>query len=305
VEASDVDDGARREPTGEGLTGEQRRAERRIAVALGITTLCGVVLFVVYFMGGQTQLEGLLFLIAFASLGYAVVVWSEKLLDARDVAEDRHELTSGPAGRQALEEALAEEAGPALRSPRRSFLLKLLAGAGGALGLALLLPALSLGPAPGRSLKETGWRKGKRVVGEDGRPVAFDELPDDGYLTAFPEGEVGRADSQALLIRVPRGTLELPAAQLAGCPGGTHVAYSKICTHAGCPVGLYRAATRSLICPCHQSQFDVLNGAKPYFGPAARPLPQLPLSVDREGNLVADGDFDAPVGPAFWNRSKS
>jgi ubiquinol-cytochrome c reductase iron-sulfur subunit len=300
-----VDDGQRRARAGDELTGEQRRVERRIAVALTITTLCGIALFVVYFRGGQTQVEGTLFAIAFASLGWAVVMWAEKLLDAREVSEDRHELTSGPSGRQALEAALLEEAGPVLRSPRRSFLVKLLAGTGGALGLALFLPALSLGPAPGRSLFETGWRKGKKVVDEAGKPVAFDELPDDGYMTVFPEGEVGRSDSQALLIKVPRGSLQLPADRLAAVPGGTHVAYSKLCTHAGCPVGLYRAATRSLLCPCHQSQFDVLNGCKPYFGPAAEPLPQLPLSVDREGNLTAEGDFYAPVGPSFWNRGKS
>ena len=87
-------------------------------------------------------------------------------------------------------------------------------------------------------------------------------------------------------------------------PEGTHVAYSKICTHAGCPVGLYRAESQSLICPCHQSQFDVSDGAKPFFGPAARPLPQLPLGVDEEGILVAQGDFSEPVGPAFWDHDR-
>ncbi len=267
-----MEDGQRRDRPGDELPSDQRRAERRIAIAFGITAACGVALFFVYFSGGQTQLEGLLFGLAFTSLGWGVAAWAAKLLDAREVSEDRHPLTSGPAGRKAL---------------------------------ALLLPALSLGPAPGRSLEETGWRRGKRVVDEQGKPVAFDELPADGYLTVFPEGEAGRADSQALLIKVPAGTLQLSAAQLAGVPGGTHVAYSKICTHAGCPVGLYRAETRSLLCPCHQSQFDVLRGCKPYFGPAARPLPQLPLTVDSGGTLVALGDFDAPVGPAFWHRSKS
>jgi ubiquinol-cytochrome c reductase iron-sulfur subunit len=297
-------DGQRRDLAGDRLSGEQRRAERRIAVALVIAILCGVALFFVYFLGGQTQIEGVLFAIAFAALGYTIVIWAKALLIAREVSEDRHELTSGPAGRQALEAAFVEEVGPVLGHPRRSFLVKLGFGAAGALGLALLLPTLSLGPSPGRTLFETGWRKGKRVVGEDGRPIPFDALPEDGFQTVFPEGEVGRSDSQALLIRVPRDSLQLPADRLAAVPGGTHVAYSKLCTHAGCPVGLYRAATRSLLCPCHQSQFDVLNGCKPYFGPAAEPLPQLPLSVDREGNLVAEGDFYEPVGPSFWNRGR-
>jgi ubiquinol-cytochrome c reductase iron-sulfur subunit len=98
--------------------------------------------------------------------------------------------------------------------------------------------------------------------------------------TVFPEGhEEGRSDW------APEGCL----------------AYSKICTHAGCPVGLYRAEAGELLCPCHQSTFDVYTGAVPVFGPAARPLPQLPLDVNEEGYLVAQGDFSAPVGPSFWN----
>jgi ubiquinol-cytochrome c reductase iron-sulfur subunit len=231
-----------------------------------------------------------------------VALWANHLLGAQEAVEERHELTSGAAGREAFEHALAEEVGPTLA--RRSVLVKLLAGAGGALGLALLLPVLSLGPAPGRTLKETPWRRGVRLVDETGRQVSLNSVPEDGFITVFPEGHEGSADAQALLIHVPAGSLELPPDRLAAAPEGTHVAYSKICTHAGCPVGLYRATTRSLLCPCHQSQFDVLDGAKPFFGPAARPLPQLPLGVDDQGVLIALGDFYEPVGPAFWDRGK-
>jgi ubiquinol-cytochrome c reductase iron-sulfur subunit len=129
-------------------------------------------------------------------------------------------------------------------------------------------------------------------------------VPEDGFLTVFPEGAEGAADAQTLLIHVRSGSLKLPPERMAGVPEGTHVAYSKICTHAGCPVGLYRAESQSLICPCHQSQFDVSDGAKPFFGPAARPLPQLPLGVDDQGVLIAQGDFSAPVGPAFWDMNR-
>jgi ubiquinol-cytochrome c reductase iron-sulfur subunit len=284
------------------LTGDQRKAERSAAVALAVTVVAGVGLFVVYFTGGQTQIEGILFAIALGGLGVALGIWANRLLDAREVVEERHELTSGPEGRQAFGEALAEEVGPVLG--RRSLLLKLLAGAGGALGLALLLPVLSLGPAPGRSLKVTPWARGKRVVDENGKPVTLQTVPQNGFLTVFPEGHEGAADAQALLIHVRQGSLKLPPDRLAAVPQGTHVAYSKICTHAGCPVGLYRAESQSLICPCHQSQFDVADGARPFFGPAARPLPQLPLGVDNEGVLVAQGDFYEPVGPAFWDRNR-
>ncbi len=162
------------------------------------------------------------------------------------------------------------------------------------------MPVLSLGPAPGRTLFETPWKAGTRVVGLDGLPVRIDDLPIDGVLTVFPEGAVGSADGQTLLIRVADDLLQLPPDRLAWAPQGC-VAYSKLCTHAGCPVGLYRAAEHKLICPCHQSTFDVLAGATPTFGPAARPLPQLPIQLAEDGTFVALGDFPEPVGPSFWN----
>jgi quinol---cytochrome c reductase iron-sulfur subunit len=298
----DVDRQSEQGPTSRELTADQRRAERRVAIALGVAIVAGVGLFVVYFTGGQTQVEGILFALALGGFGVAFGIWANHLLDAREVVEERHELTSGPAGRQAFGEALAEEVGPTVG--RRSMLIKLLAGAGGALGLALLLPVLSLGPAPGNSLKVTPWARGRRVVDEEGEPVSLNSVPEDGFITVFPEGHEGAADAQALLIHVRPGSLKLPPERMAGVPEGTHVAYSKICTHAGCPVGLYRAESQSLICPCHQSQFDVADGARPFFGPAARPLPQLPLGVDEEGVLVAQDDFSEPVGPAFWDMNR-
>ncbi len=285
------------------LTERQRHYERLVLVCFLVTALAGIGLFFIYFAGGQTQLEGILWAAALGGLGIGIGLWGGKLLDARTAVEERHPLRSEPGAQEALEEAFSEELGPLVR--RRSLLLRALAASGGAIGLALLLPVLSLGPAPGNTLKVTGWRRGLRVVDESGSPLTLDALPEDGFITVYPEGEVGRADSQALLIRVPPGLLQLPAAMMAGVPRGIYVCYSKLCTHAGCPVGLYRAQERSLFCPCHQSQFNVLDGAKPYFGPAARPLPQLPLALNADGFLVATGDFDAPVGPAFWDRSKS
>lgn len=290
----------RRDPRA--LTHQQRRAERQVLGFFVLTAVAGIALFIVYFTGGQPQLEGLLWAVALGGLGIGVGLWGAKLLGARQAVEERHPLSSEPGSEEALEEAFSEELGPLIR--RRSVLVRALAGAGGAIGLALLLPVLSLGPAPGDTLKVTGWRRGLRVVDESGHGLTLDALPEDGFITVYPEGQVGRPDSQALLIRVPPGMLHLPPERMAGVPRGIYVAYSKLCTHAGCPVGLYRAQERSLFCPCHQSQFNVLNGAKPFFGPAARPLPQLPLALDANGFLVATGDFSDPVGPAFWDRSK-
>jgi ubiquinol-cytochrome c reductase iron-sulfur subunit len=275
-----------------------RRAEAPAGVALGLSILAGLALAVVYVLGGQPQVEGALLGVALGGLGIGLILWGKRLLPREEVVEERH-VGPSPAGeRQAAGEVIVrgeEEVG------RRRFLTRLLLGALGALGLAALFPIRSLGPRPGRSLFVTAWRRGIRVVDEDGVPVTADRLGIGSVITVYPEGAVGSADSQALLIRVDSGLLDLPPARLEWAPDG-YVAYSKVCTHAGCPVGLYRAQTHRLLCPCHQSTFDVLRGADPVFGPAARPLPQLPIEIDAEGFLRALDDFPEPVGPGFWDR---
>jgi ubiquinol-cytochrome c reductase iron-sulfur subunit len=267
-----------------------------IAALFGVTAVCGVVLLVIYVLGGQTQFEGVLLGLALGSLGIGIVLWAQTLMATPEVVEERHPATSSPEEAADFEAALTEEAG----FSRRKLLLGMLAAAFAGLGAALAIPVLSLGPAPGPEQFSTAWRKGSRVVDGDGLPVHADDLPLDSVLTVFPEGAVGSADSQTLLIRVPPELLRLDPSRLAGAPDG-FVAYSKVCTHAGCPVGLFRASERKLICPCHQSTFDVLAGATPVFGPAGRPLPQLPIVRQADGTFVADGDFPEPVGPSFWN----
>jgi ubiquinol-cytochrome c reductase iron-sulfur subunit len=162
----------------------------------------------------------------------------------------------------------------------------------------------TLGPSPLPDLRRTGWRPGRRLVDEHGAPVPVDRLTVDSVLTVFPEGATAREreDSQVILLRVAPGVL-VPAPDRAGWSPQGHVAFSKICTHAGCPVGLYQAETHQLVCPCHQTLFDVTSGAEPVFGPAARPLPQLPIAVE-DGVLIATDDFTEPVGPGFWSRGR-
>jgi ubiquinol-cytochrome c reductase iron-sulfur subunit len=138
------------------------------------------------------------------------------------------------------------------------------------------------------------------LVDVDGLPVGIDSLQTGTILTVFPAGSVGSADSQTVLIRVDPALLRLPAGAADWAPQGC-IAYSKVCTHAGCPVGLYREVSHELICPCHQSTFDVLRGATPTSGPAARPLPQLPIQLESDGTFTALSDFQAPVGPSFWD----
>jgi len=272
------------------------RVEWVVAGLFGVTALAGLGLLVVYVLGGQTQVEGVLLAIALGSLGIGIVLWAQELMITPVVAEERHPLETGSEGPAELEATLEEEAG----FTRRRFLVGMLVAALAGLAAALAIPVLSLGPAPGQELFTTAWRPGKRLVGADGMPVRADDIPVDSLVTVFPEGDPGSADSQTLLIRVPPDQLRLDPARAAWAPQG-YVAYSKICTHAGCPVGLYRASERKLICPCHQSTFDVLTGATPVFGPAGRPLPQLPIHLQPDGTFVADGDFPEPVGPAFWN----
>ena len=158
-----------------------------------------------------------------------------------------------------------------------------------------------MGPNPGRSLQTTPWRKGLRLVTANGTLVRDLDVPLGGLVTVFPEGHAGSADGQAVLVRVEPGLLVPRPGRGRWAPKGL-VAYSKVCTHAGCPIGLYEAQSHELLCPCHQSTFDVLDGARPVFGPAAVSLPQLPIVIDTGGFLRAGGDFSEPVGPAWWTR---
>ena len=274
---------------------EERRAERVVLLLFGVAFVSGVALLVLYIIGGQTQVEGLLLTLCLGGLGAGIVVWAQRLMPTRVHIEPRHPLGGGSEGIEDLGEALREEAG----FSRRTLLIKALGGAIAGLAAAVAIPIFSLGPAPGRSLFETAWRRGARLATAGGEPVTPDDIPVGGVLTVFPEGHDEDPNAATLLIRVEPDLLRLEGDAATWAPDG-FVAYSKICTHAGCPVGLYRAAQHTLICPCHQSEFFVLEGARPVSGPAARPLPQLPIQLV-DGAFVALGDFEEPVGPSFWD----
>lgn len=289
----------------------ERRATRLIAVALGITTLASLALAVVYLLGGQTQLEGILIALSLGGLGYAFVVVARRLLPQGPFTEERKPLESSPEEVRAFardfesvyevdsEDGTETQEGIA----RRKLIGRMLAAAGAAIGLAALFPIASLGPRPGNALSRTKWRKGSRVVNDQGERVRVDDLEVGGVITVFPEGNVGAADSQTLLIRLSDTAVTTRPGRETWGPAG-YVAYSKVCTHAGCPVGLYQQSLERLLCPCHQSTFEVANGATPVFGPATRSLPQLPLMVDNDGFLRSQSDYLQPIGPGFWNRDR-
>jgi ubiquinol-cytochrome c reductase iron-sulfur subunit len=288
------------DPGGGGDPAAMRRAELLIAACLLVAIAAPVALTVVYVSGGQPQLEGALLAAGLGAVGIALVVWANALFGLREVVEPRPAPRSDDAERAAFVESFVQ--GGRTFSRRRT-LLGLLAAAGAAFAGALVVPLRSLGPSPGRALLETAWRPGSRLVTEDGERVRVDDLEVGGVLTVFPEGAPTAEDSATLLIRVDPAELDLPDDRRDWVVEG-NVAYSKICTHVGCPVGLYNETTKQLLCPCHQSLFDVLRGARPIGGPATRPLPQLPLGIGDDGELVALGDFPEPIGPGFWDRDR-
>ena len=180
--------------------------------------------------------------------------------------------------------------------------------AGAALGAALVVPAASLGPlVDTESLYYSPWCRGRRLVDEAGRPYRADQIGHDTFYTAYPE----HADREQLaaplvLVRLEPARLQLPPERSGWAPRGI-LAYSKICTHAGCAISLYRkplfpptGQRPALVCPCHYSTFDPAAAGRVLFGPAGRNLPQLPLMIDADGGLRAAGNFSAPVGPSFW-----
>lgn len=269
---------------------------RWASVAFVASALASLALAGVYVAGGQPQLEGLFLALALGGIGVGLVLLAKTFLPHGPFTQERT-VSFEPVPDA---ETTLVEGGESLE--RRSFLKRSIVAAFGALGLAALFPIRSLGTRPGRELFSTPWTRGLRLVTERGEALRPEDLPVHGVLTVFPEGHEHAADAQTVVIRLPETDSE------PGPPGAAHegvVAFSKVCTHAGCPVGLYQAETRQLFCPCHQSVFDVLEAAKPTSGPATRPLPQLPVGVDGDGFLVALDDFPEPIGPGYWDRGRA
>jgi len=280
-----------------------RRAENVVLLLFVLATLAGAAFIVVYALdrlSDQTQWLGLSIGAAFALLALACTVIARRLVVTEEIAEPYPEESED--AQQEIEQ-IVEESGS--RFTRKRLVTVAGAGALGTIGAALLVPAASLGP-----LLHTGelyrvpWRRGRRLVDESGRALTAADIEEETFYTAYPEG----ADRE--LIGAPLVVVRLPLSEIRDrkdwAPRGI-VAYSKICTHAGCAVALYRKPTfaaveprPALVCPCHYSTFDPARGGAVLFGPAGRPLPQLPLEIDRSGHLRAAGTFSGPVGPAWW-----
>jgi ubiquinol-cytochrome c reductase iron-sulfur subunit len=253
-----------------------------------------------------TPMLGASFGLAMISTGIALVLYVKKLLPHETAVQDKHDgshfdrVTTGSTLLNALENS---------GLPRRKMLKRTLGLMGAAFGAMLIAPlgGFIKNPNTGNPLGTTPWADGVRLLRDDGTPIRPGDQLAGSLETVFPAvpggNSVHHSDASVMLIRLRPDQLAnvvAPAGQ-KDFGYGDYLAYSKICTHAGCPVSLYEQETGRILCPCHQSQFDVTDGAKPIFGPATRSLPQLPITVDDEGYFVARSDFNAPVGPSFWN----
>ena len=257
---------------------------------------------------------GLSLSIVLLCLGAGSLIWVRHLMPDAEITEHRHDLRSTDKERAAFQE-YAVEGGRASQVGKRKLARRTLMLATAPLAVAPLVLLRDLGPLPGTSLRHTVWSPGRRllVYGTNNplTPAMFNTAGE--MITIVPEGYTDNSDELAkatvILIKFAPGQLNIPNRYNGNTLLGTQnwtvdniVAYSKICTHVGCPVALYEQTTHHILCPCHQSTFQAAEGARVIFGPAARPLPQLPMTTDSQGYLVAKSDFQEPVGPSFWER---
>lgn len=264
------------------------------ALLLGI--FAGVAFLYVYWTSHNNGWFGGTLALSLGLIGVGLILWSHWLVPHKQVTEPRPGLNSTAQEQQAFIQSFASGEH---RIERRN-LLKWMSAAIAATFAAIAVSVLrSFGRPPEPSLFDTVWLRGQRLVTVKGEPLTIDSLQPGNAITVFPENHLDSVNGQTVLIRVRQEFLDLPKERAGWAPMG-FVAYSRVCPHAGCPVGIFQSQTDLLLCPCHQSTFNVLNGAQPTAGPAARPLPQLPLYADAAGYLRAAGGFTEPPGPGFW-----
>ena len=300
-----------------------KRAERQVAVLFSLSA-AGTLLFIYSFffikedlfifipVMGDTNAQqlGIGLGVAFSLLfiGFGAVHWAKTLMPDQEVIAYRHTLRSEDSDRGEFINAAkigAEEAGLG----RRPLIKRSLFAALGLAGIPAVVMLRDLGPLPGNALNETSWKTGTRLVTDPGdRPIKASDLEVGGVAQVMPELAPGKkrtlediAKDAVLLVRLRPSEFQLNAERLSWTHQGI-IAFSKICSHMGCAVALYEQTTKHLLCPCHQSTFDVTRAAKVIFGPSARPLPQLAITVDADGYLIAKQPFTEAVGPSFWER---
>ncbi|GAA4517361.1 MULTISPECIES: ubiquinol-cytochrome c reductase iron-sulfur subunit [Nonomuraea] len=327
AEARDAGDAGGETP-GITLQDEKRAsgAEKLVALCFLLAFLGGVAFLVSYvvFQVGSPEATGVSNLalgssltVAVLGLAVGIVVWVRQIMPKYALVQERHLMVSGEDDREVVADTFVEganESGFVKRKMMRRTLLLAAAPLG-------LIPLILLRDLDNTKMKATSFNKLLRhtvwgektvegqprrlIVEGTGQPIrAADFNSPGGILSIVPEGYEHDLNvlAKATLILIKFRPEELKSGVNKNWTHDGIVAYSKICTHVGCPAALYEQTTHHILCPCHQSTFDAADGAKVIFGPAARPLPQLPITVDNEGFLVAAGDFPVPVGPSYWER---
>ena len=308
----------------------EKRAERQVAGLFGLSAVFTILFVVAYFAfkvgdnptiiagyGASTVALGTTLGLALLCIGIAAIQWARKLMSDVEIVEMRHPARSSDEDREVALTSLkqgADDSGIARRPLIRNSML----GALAMLGLPAIVVLRDLGPLPDDKLAHTVWRKGMRLVNDvAGTPIKPEEVEIGQLINAEPgvffeekDGEPlyegtrlqqAKAKAAIIIVRMkPSDITPTKDRENWGVEG--ILSYSKICTHVGCPISLWEQQTHHLLCPCHQSTFDLADNGKVIFGPAARPLPQLPIMVDSEGYLVAQSDFHEPVGPSYWER---
>ena len=291
-----------------------KKAERLVA-ALFILSFLASVGFIAAYVGLElTSVDsvlrsnlalGLSMSVAFLAVAVGATIWVRHIMPPVELTEERHPLASTEAERAAFKETFTEGA-EASQFVKRPLLRRTLIAATVPLAAAPIVLLRDMGPLPGTYLRHTVWRKGLRLVTYGANtPISPAEFSSPGsMITVIPEGYQDDANAlaaaTAIIIKFQPGLLQPPT--VMNWTVDNIVCYSKICTHVGCPVALYEQTTHHILCPCHQSTFNAPRGAQVLFGPAPRPLPQLPITTDADGYLVAMSDFHEPVGPSFFER---
>ena len=280
-------------------------SELLASLLLFAAAACGIAFVVVYVLDGlpaHTQLLGLSLGLACVFVAAALIVTAKRLIVTEELEDDY------PVNEHPDEQETIAQLGADSGFSRRGLLKLGLLAAGGALTVAILTPIASLGPAIDLArFYATPWRRGRRLVDDNGRPYRATDIEEKTLYTAFAEGsDKEQLGSSIVLVRLPKDQLKLSGGT-SGYDADGIVAYSKICTHAGCAISLYRYPLfppdepgPALVCPCHYSTFDPATGGNVTFGPAGRKLPMLPLLIAPNGELRAAGNFDSPVGPSWW-----
>ena len=307
-----------------------RRAELQIASMFGLSAVCALLFCVAFFtfdigenpdtilgIGASNAFLGLALGLALLLIGVGAIQWARKLMSDVEVVEARHPIASSPEDRTttlaAIDQGIADSG-----IGRRPLVRNTLIGAVAMLGLPAIVALRDLGPLPGTKLETTVWKKGVRIVNDvAGTPIRPEEVQIGQLVNAEPasffetedgpaeyeghELQAEKAKAAVILVKMqPQDITPAKGRENWGIDG--ILCFSKICTHVGCPISLWEQQTHHLLCPCHQSTFDLGDNGKVIFGPAARALPQLPMMLDDEGYLVAQSDFLEPVGPSFWER---